>query len=252
MRKIVLWAALMPFVAGGASAFAANSDQSQRIDNDHAYRAGEEMTSSQAAAATVGRGGALQDAHDQVSHSAKIIDKMMREDPSTRQALKNARGVFVIPAYGRAGLVVGGSGGPGVLMMRQGNRWIGPALYNTGSVSLGAQAGAEGGAIVMILNSDKAVRQFEQENNFSLRADAGISFIVWSARAQAETSKPDVYVWSDMKGAYAGANIAVSDANFDEGETAALYGRKVTPRDIFQGSVHTAQARSLQQALPSA
>lgn len=191
-------------------------------------------------------------AHDEVSRAAATIRTMTQQDPGIRDQLRDAKAVFVMPRYGRGALIVGGAGGPAVAMVRHDQQWTGPALYHVGSVSIGAQAGGEGGSVVMILKSDRAVAKLEQANNFSLDANAGLSIVTWSRDAETQTSSPDIVMWSDMKGLYAGASVAVSDAKFDGAATSTLYGRDVSARDILQGTVHTALADDLVKALPAA
>lgn len=214
-----------------------------------AYNATQQMRPTNPAVQQMGHNGAVQDAREQVSEAARMLQQM-QQDPQMKAALARAKGVLLMPDYGRGGLVVGASGSPGVLMIRQNGKWIGPALYNVGSVSIGAQAGGEAGQVAMLLMTDKGVRRFEQQNNFSLKADAGLSIVNWSARAQANTGA-DVVVWTDVEGAYAGASVGATDINFDEGETGALYGKQVRVQDIFAGNVHTAHADALVKALPT-
>lgn len=195
--------------------------------------------------------GAVQDARQQVSKAARVLAKM-KQDPQASRLLHQAKGILILPDYGRGALVVGGGGGPGVLVLRRNGQWAGPALYNVGMVSIGAQAGGAGGSAAMLLMSDKAVRQFEQENDFALDADAGIT--VWNASARGHgRTGGDIAMWTDTKGLYAGASVGLTDINFDEHETAALYGRSVTPREVLSGHSRTAQAAAaLMQELPQA
>jgi lipid-binding SYLF domain-containing protein len=63
---------------------------------------------------------------------------------SLRPALASARGVLIFPQVLKAGFVLGGSGGSGVLLARDAasGAWTGPAFYTMGSASIGFQAGA--------------------------------------------------------------------------------------------------------------
>jgi SH3 domain-containing YSC84-like protein 1 len=195
--------------------------------------------------------GALQDARQQVTKSAQVLLKM-KNDPQAAQLLRQAKGVLILPDYGRGALVVGAGGGPGVLVARHDGTWTGPALYNVGTVSIGAQAGGSGGSAAILLMSDKALRQFEQDNDFALDADAGITVWNRSARGRARTGG-DIAMWSDTKGLYAGASVGATDINYDEHETAALYGRSVAPSQVLSGHVRSAQAANrLMQELPTA
>ncbi|OGB26123.1 MAG: hypothetical protein A3I66_13675 [Burkholderiales bacterium RIFCSPLOWO2_02_FULL_57_36] len=186
-----------------------------------------------------------------MSEATKVV-RLMERDPNLKKALQQAQGIFIIPDYGRAALGIGGRGGEGVALMKQGGKWSDPAFYNMGAISAGLQAGAEGGSIAMILTNQKAVDSFKQENNWSLNADAGLTVANWSAKAQAAAGKGDVIVWSNAKGLLGDVALSVSDINFDEDETTAFYGKQVTLQDVFNGKVKAPpQVAALKQALPA-
>lgn len=193
-----------------------------------------------------------EDSRDAATHvrKAEALLRQMNTDPHARDLLSRAKGVFLVPDYGRAALGVGGQGGAGVLLVHENGRWSGPGFYNFGGASIGLQAGVSAGRIAMILMDQKAVDAFAQNNKFSLNADAGLVIVNYSERAHGEAGRGDIIVWSDTKGLFANASISVTDVNFDENETAALYGRTVSPRQIADGSVNDRKAASLLSALP--
>jgi lipid-binding SYLF domain-containing protein len=124
--------------------------------------------------------------------------------------------VFIVPDYGRAALGVGGAAGQGVLVANNDGRWSSPAFYNIGAINIGLQAGAEAGSIAFLVMSDDAMQNFEEENNFSLDADAGLTIVDYSKRAQANLGKgADVVVWSDTKGLLGELAISVADIMWD-------------------------------------
>jgi lipid-binding SYLF domain-containing protein len=189
--------------------------------------------------------------HDAATHlkEAEQVVRQMTADPDLKGLMARAKGIFVVPTYGRAALVVGAQGGPGVLVVRQDEKWSGPAFYNFGGMSIGAQAGAVGGKIAMLLMSERAVNAFTADNKFSFNADAGFTLVNYSARMQV-AGKEDVILWSDTTGLFANASVGVTDINWDEKETRAFYGRSVTQKDIVAGKVASPKAQALLQALP--
>lgn len=180
------------------------------------------------------------------------VMQQMQADPGMAAQLKRATGVFVVPEYGRGALGVGARGGAGVLLVKRGGTWKDPAFYNLGGVSIGAQAGGEGGPIAFVLNNQKALRSFMKDNNWSLNASAGLTVVNWSKKAQGSAGRGDVTVWSSAEGLFGGAAVSVTDINFDRDQTAAYYGRQVAARDVLAGKVANPQASSLRQALAEA
>jgi SH3 domain-containing YSC84-like protein 1 len=125
---------------------------------------------------------------------AVAVVRRIESEPGLNTLLRQAKGVFIVPNYGRVALGVGGGGGAGVLLVkRDSGAWGDPGFYNIGGISLGAQVGAQGGPIVMVLNNDKAVSSFMQKNKFSGRREAGL-------RSLGRRRVPPVLTWPDREG----------------------------------------------------
>ncbi len=164
--------------------------------------------------------------------------------------LKRAKGVFIIPSFFKGAFVVGGSGGTGVLLAHDNGHWSDPAFLTLGSVSIGAQAGAKGGTLVMFLMTDKAVADFTQNNNLSLNANSSLSIIKWSPTAQGSAGKGDVIVWSGENGVFAGLDISGADIAADTGYDKAYYDNKLTDtKQIIQSQISPANASKLMTEL---
>ncbi|MDQ3058886.1 MAG: DUF4142 domain-containing protein [Pseudomonadota bacterium] len=166
------------------------------------------------------------EARAELAEAIQVVQRM-KSDPSVTELLQRARGVFILPDYGRAALGIGVQGGSGVLVTRQGDGFSNPVFYNMGGISIGPQAGAAGGQIALLLMTNKAVQDFKSDKNFSLNADAGINIARYARRAQASAGKiQDVIVWSGARGAYAGASFGLNDVVFDDDANRAYYGRQ--------------------------
>ena len=185
----------------------------------------------------------------------KVVDKAvsvvgeMDRDPKLHALLARAAGVYIIPEYGQAGFLIGGRGGAGVAAARTANGWSGPAFFSFGGLNIGLQAGGAGGSVVYLLMNRRAVSQFIDRTKISLNANAGYAVVKYSDADQANLAKGDVIVWTNTKGAYAGATIEASGIHNDDGRTRQFYGRDLSPRAILNGQASAPGARYLQQAL---
>ncbi|WUR10995.1 lipid-binding SYLF domain-containing protein [[Empedobacter] haloabium] len=188
-----------------------------------------------------------------VSAAADVARKLEAEE-RMRALLRAAKGVFIVPAYGRAALGVGGAGGAGVLLVhRSDGTWSDPVFYNTGGLSLGLQAGIESGAYVLVLNNDKAVQEFLKKNNFGLNAKAGITVVNWNKMAQASGGTGDVVAWSDTKGLFGDVlTLEFNDIRFNQRLTNAYYRRTLSASDVVASKTSNAQAAPLVQAVSAA
>lgn len=188
------------------------------------------------------------DARELVTDARETLEEM-RGDPELWTLVQEASGVFLLPDFGRAAVVAGARAGEGVLLVRENDTWSNPVFYDLGALSVGAQVGASGGEVAMVLMSDRAVDAFRQEDNFSLSADAGYALIDYSEWEQARADEGDVVLWSDTEGLFAGVSLGLSDIHFDDEENAAFYGRDVSPAEIIAGDVEAPPGAGLQEDL---
>ncbi|MEW6760193.1 MAG: lipid-binding SYLF domain-containing protein [Pseudomonadota bacterium] len=202
-------------------------------------------------AATPGTARQQEEARNATEHVTKAVQVVhkMQANPEMRALLQRSKGVFVVPQYGEAALGVGARGGAGVLLVRSGKTWSNPAFYNMGGISIGLQAGAQAGAIALVLNDQKALTSFMQNNKFSLGADADLTLVDWSKKGAGSAGWGNITAWSDTEGLFGGAAINVTDIDYDEDETAGYYRRQVAARDVLSGKVSNPQADMLRQAL---
>lgn len=195
------------------------------------------------------RSGPARSATDRVNDSVRIIEQM-KQDPNVASLLQRAKGVFIIPHYGKGAFIVGGQGGGGVVLAHRNGAWSSPAFFSIGGGSVGAQAGGEGGSIVMLLMTRKAVDKFANSNStWSLNGNAGLTVATWSGKTQAETGDGDAIVWANTSGLYGGLTASVTDITPDKNMDRAYYGRPIDARQVLEGNVLSAQAEPLRNAL---
>ena len=185
-----------------------------------------------------------------ITQSVAVVQRA-KSDAHFADLLKRSKGVVILPNLVKGALVVGGSGGQGVLLAHRDGRWSDPAFISVGSVSIGAQAGAKAGPVLVVLMTDKALDDFTQGNNFSLNANAGLTVVNYSAATQGGFGKDDVVVWSGAAGGFAGASISGSDFTSNRTADASFYGKAMSTNDIIKGNPHQNRATKLREALPS-
>lgn len=173
-------------------------------------------------------------AKETVQGAAEVVQNL-RSNPETRETLRQARAVFVVPDYGKAGLGVGASGGEGVLVVNNEGTWSSPAFYNIGTISLGLQAGVEAGSIAFFIMTDEALEKFQKRNNFSLSANAGLTVINWSARREAKADQADVIAWADTEGLYGALAVSATDIFWRQKTNDAYYQQAASAAEIISG-----------------
>ena len=213
-----------------------------------AQTAGAQRPPATGATAPAGKQEAAADRH--VADAVKVVQRML-EETRMKDLLQQAKGIFIVPTFGRAAVGVGASGGAGLLLTKRADgSWSDPAFYNIGGLSVGAQVGAEGGALAMVLNNDKAVNKFMQKNAFAVNAAAGLTLVNWSKIAQGNLGDGDVVVWASTKGLYGNlVAVGVSDIRFNQNLTNAYYHQSVSVAEALAGKYPNTQADLLKLTL---
>lgn len=147
--------------------------------------------------------------------------------------LKKAKGVLIYPQVLKAGFIFGGSGGSGVLLVKDDKTgdWSGPAFYTLGSVSFGLQIGGEAAEVVLLVMSQKGVDSL-LASKFKLGGDTSIALGPVGAGAKSDVTA-DFVSFAKSKGLYAGLNLDGSYVGVREGLNKAYYGKEATPVDIL-------------------
>lgn len=147
--------------------------------------------------------------------------------------LKNSKAILIIPNLLKAGFVWGGSGGTGVLVVRdeKTGEWSQPAFYTIGSVTFGLQIGGESAEVIMVVRTQKALDAlFTTE--FKLGGDASIAAGPVGAGAKSAV-KTDIVSFAKSKGLFAGLNLEGSMLKVSDDSNKAYYNQAVSPVDII-------------------
>jgi lipid-binding SYLF domain-containing protein len=92
-----------------------------------------------------------------------------------RTVLRRARAVMIFPRVFRGGFILGGEGGSGVLLARDGaGNWSSPAFYGMGGGSLGLQIGVQDSQVMLFIMNDRALNAILQ-SQFKFGADASVA-----------------------------------------------------------------------------
>jgi SH3 domain-containing YSC84-like protein 1 len=167
--------------------------------------------------------------------------------------LKNANAVLIYPRVLKAGFILGGSGGTGVLVVRDANTgdWSQPAFYTIGSVSFGLQIGGEAAEVIVMVTTQKALDSlFSTSVKFG--GDTSVAAGPYGVGAKSNVTTAFVS-FAKSKGLYAGLNLEGSAVDVREGLNKAYYGQAVTPVQILvEKKVSNKGSAGLREALKKA
>ena len=129
-----------------------------------------------------------------VDKSRAALNELYTVMPDAKDLRGRAKAILVFPDILKAGLLVGGSGGNGVLFSPDG-RVIG--YYNLASVSYGLQAGAQTFSEAMFMMTSDALGYLDNSDGWSIGAGPSV-VVVESGAAEdlsSTTLRSDVYAF---------------------------------------------------------
>jgi lipid-binding SYLF domain-containing protein len=170
--------------------------------------------------------------------AAEVFDKVMEAPDRSipRELLDRAEAVAVFPGVLKAGFVVGGRGGSGVISRRVTGGWSVPAFFKLGGASVGLQIGAAKTDVVLLfMNGDALKGLLEDKFEMGGEASAAAGPVGRSASATTNlTLDAGILSYSRSKGLFAGLELKGAVINPDNNLNEAVYGRKAA--DILTGS----------------
>src|SRR6266550_194775 len=175
-----------------------------------------------------------------VRDAATVFGEIMAaEDKAIPGAILNkASGIAIFPSTIKAGFVVGGMRGRGIISARGSNGWSAPAFLTLTGGSFGLQIGGQAADIILVIDGDRGLQNLVS-NQFKIGADAAIAAGPVGRDAQAATDlqlRAQILSYSRARGLFAGVTINGSTIRQDIDANQRFYGKRLTTRQIvFEG-----------------
>jgi lipid-binding SYLF domain-containing protein len=180
----------------------------------------------------------IKDASKKADSAARVFEQIMGAPDRSipKDLLDRAEAVAVFPGMLKAGLVVGGRGGSGIISRRITGGWSAPAFFKMGGASVGLQIGASKTDLVLLFMNDSALRGLlEDKLEIGGEASAAAGPVGRAAAASTNlTLDAGILSYSRSKGLFAGLEIKGAVINPDNNLNEALYGYKA--REVLTGA----------------
>jgi lipid-binding SYLF domain-containing protein len=193
---------------------------------------------------------------EQLVTKAETTFSNFERDPDMkwfRDNIGKAKAVLIAPEIVKAGFILGGSGGRGVLLARNAKtgKWVGPAFYTLATGSVGFQAGISVSEVVMLVMTEKGLNSL-LSTSFKVGGDVSVAAGPVGAGAKSNIAA-DLISYSRAKGIYGGLNLDGTVVSTNDEWNSAFYGKAVTPPDILiRQNVRNPQAIPLQRQVAKA
>src|SRR5579885_893848 len=189
---------------------------------------------------------AADDQSAKVREASEVMEEIMAipEQSIPPALLAEAHAIAVIPGVLKAGFIVGGRFGRGVVMVRGKSGWSDPVFLTLAGGSFGWQIGAQAADVILVFKNRRGLDSLVN-GKFTLGADA-------AAAATDVQLKSEIYSYSRSRGLFAGVALDGSVLDIDKDADAAYYGKPgISATDIFDGNAprHPEDAQKLKSLL---
>ncbi len=187
--------------------------------------------------------------------SAALIREMTEQNDSSGMAdvIKSGKGVAIFPAVTKAGLMIGGQVGEGLVLLKNPNgTWSGPSFMSLSGASIGIQIGAQSVGLVLVITNEEGLRAFTGGNSFKLGADVAIAAGPVGRDASAATdtrAKASIYSYSISKGLFAGMTFEGSVLNQNRDANRAYWGRDMSAQAALKKPANDKRIKELVNSL---
>jgi lipid-binding SYLF domain-containing protein len=167
---------------------------------------------------------------DRVKEAITVLDEVMSASDSSvpKNILERAEAIAVFPSLVKAGFVVGGQRGRGVISVRdtKTGAWSSPAFLTITGGSFGLQIGAQAVDLVLVVQNRRGLDQL-LKNQFKIGADASVAAGPVGRDASASTDiqlRAQILSYSRTRGLFAGVTLNGSTIRQDRDANERFYG----------------------------
>lgn len=174
---------------------------------------------------------------EDVDQAVSIIDRFeeIPESAIPAAVMRDAKGLAILTVT-KAGFIVSGRGGTGIVISRTDSGWSGPSAIGTGGLGVGFQAGVQVSEYVIVLNTQEAVNAFAKGGNVTLGANLSAALGPIGRSAEAGVApQAALYTYSRSQGIFAGVSLEGTVVGTRYQANEEFYGKPVYPNDILSG-----------------
>ena len=176
---------------------------------------------------------------ERARNAVRVLSEIQKipEQAIPDKLLDEARAIVVIPDTIKAGLVLGGRRGHGLMSVKGADgSWSKPVFVTLTGGSFGFQAGVQSADVVLVFRNDRSLDDIVN-GKFTLGADAGVAAGPVGRSAAAATDgqlKAEIWSWSRARGLFAGVSLDGAVLQVDRDAQARVYGPDTTPRMVLE------------------
>jgi len=184
-------------------------------------------------------GASKSDDEQTIRNATTVLQAMVSSNDIPKSVLEKADCIMILPSVKKFAVGIGGTGGRGPLVCREGSgfsgKWSPPAMYGIGGASAGFQVGGKASDVVIAIMASGAV---DKVLNGKVKVGSDVSAAAGpGAQAGTLSNIADMLTYSRSSGLFAGASLDGASLDPDANANERLYSKTASAKDIVSGSV---------------
>jgi len=179
-----------------------------------------------------------------IRESVVVLDEIMKASDSAipDSILGKAAGIAIFPGTIRAGFIVGGMRGRGILSARTERGWSSPTFMTITGGSFGLQIGGQATDIILVIQNQRGLENLIR-NQFKFEADAAAAAGPVGREAELATDlqlRAEILSYSRARGLFAGVTLGGSTVRIDVDANERFYGSRLEgPQVVLENQAGT-------------
>ena len=184
-------------------------------------------------------GASKTDDEQTIRNATTVLQAMVSSNDIPKSVLEKADCILILPSVKKFAVGIGGTGGRGPLVCREGSgfsgKWSPPAMYSIGGASAGFQVGGKASDVVIAIMAPTAV---DKVLSGKVKVGSDVSAAAGpGAQTGTMANTADMLTYSRSSGLFAGASLDGASLDPDSNANERLYSKTASAKDIVSGGV---------------
>src|SRR5271166_5878238 len=171
-----------------------------------------------------------------IRNATTVLQAMVGSKDVPASTVAKAECIIILPSVKKFAVGIGGTGGRGPMVCREGadftGKWGPPAMYSIGGASAGFQVGGTAKDYIILVMAASAANKL-LDGKVKVGSDATAAA---GSGASASTGSADMLTYSRTSGLFAGVSLDGASLEPDSDANQRLYGKTVSAREVVEGT----------------
>src|SRR5271169_3383440 len=181
-------------------------------------------------------GASKADDEETIRNASTVLQAMLASNSVPASVLAKANCIIILPSVKKFAVGIGGTGGRGPMLCREGSgftgKWSPPAMYSIGGASAGVQIGGKAVDYVIAIMAPTAV---DKVLDGKVKVGTDVSAAAGPGASAPTNSTADMLTYSRSSGLFAGVSLDGASLSPDSDANTRLYAKPASAKEIVSG-----------------